>query len=58
MKLHYRGISYDHKPATLEVSATAVEGKFRGQKWTNHKLTQIQTAKPSEHLVYRGVVIQ
>lgn len=58
MKLQYRGISYDHNPATLEAGTITVEGKFRGQKWTSHNLTQTHFAKPSAHLVYRGVVIK
>jgi len=58
MKLQYRGVSYDHNPSTLELATVAVEGKFRGHKWTSHNLTLSHATKPSAHLVYRGVVVK
>lgn len=58
MKLQYRGISYDHNPTALAVTENVVRGKFRGHEWAARNLTQVSTAKPSAHLVYRGVVVK
>ena len=58
MKLHYRGISYEHDPATLPVGVGKVAGKFRGQEWHLHNLKQTPVIKQSAHLVYRGVAVR
>lgn len=58
MKLQYRGVSYDHNPATLPVGTGKVQGKFRGHKWSSHHLKQAVVLKSSAHLVYRGVEVK
>ena len=58
MKLQYRGVSYDRNPSVLAIDAGKVEGKFRGHKWTSHSLKPVNIAKPSAHLVYRGVEVK
>ena len=58
MKLHYRGISYDRNPSTLEIDISGVAGKFRGQKWTSRNRAQVPSTKSDSHLVYRGVVVK
>ena len=58
MRLQYRGVIYDHNPSVLAVDAGKVEGKFRGHKWTSYNLKPVNTAKPSERLVYRGVEVK
>lgn len=58
MKLQYRGVSYDYSPANLTAGTIKVEGKYRGHKWTCHSLKQVTIAKPSAHLVYRGVEVR
>lgn len=56
MKLQYRGISYDHNPTALAVTADVVKGKFRGHEWASRNLTA--TVKHSAHLVYRGIAVE
>ena len=58
MRLQYRGVIYDRNPSVIAVDAGRVEGKFRGHKWTSHNLKPVNTAKPSAHLVYRGVEVR
>lgn len=55
MKLVYRGVRYEHEPATLAVREGEVSGKYRGQVWHRHILTEAPEAQPVRHLVYRGV---
>ena len=57
MKFNYRGISYDYKPAVLEVQEGEVIGKFRGQTWKNHKVKEIVATKHKARMTYRGVPI-
>jgi hypothetical protein len=55
MKLVYRGVRYEHEPATLAVCEGEVGGKYRGQIWQRHILTEAPAPQPVRHLVYRGV---
>jgi len=57
MKLSYRGISYDHKPAILEVQEGEVTGKFRGRAWKAHTVKGIAAPKHQARMTYRGVAI-
>jgi len=57
MKLSYRGISYDHKPAVLEIQEGEVTGKFRGKTWKAHTVKGISAPKRQARMTYRGVVI-
>lgn len=57
MKLSYRGISYEHQPAVLEVQEGEVTGKFRGRAWKAHTTKEITAPKRQARMTYRGVVI-
>lgn len=55
MKLNYRGVSYDYKPAVLEVQEGEITGKFRGRTWKSHSVKGILTPKQHVSMTYRGV---
>lgn len=56
MKLTYRGVSYDHLPATLEVTEGEIIGKYRGQKVQRHCIAQVVERPEMESVLlhYRG----
>lgn len=56
MKLTYRGVSYDHLPATLEVTEGDILGKYRGQLTRQHCVAQTIDRPEMESVIlhYRG----
>lgn len=55
MKLTYRGVSYEHNPAMLEVNEGEIGGKYRGTSWKHHYPRHIPVPQPKIDLKYRGV---
>lgn len=55
MKLTYRGVSYEAKPSTLEVTEGEVMGKYRGQSWHYQYPRHIPQIGGKPYLQYRGV---
>ena len=55
MKLNYRGIGYDYKPAELEFEEGEVAGKFRGRTWKAHSVKGVVALKQRLRMTYRGV---
>ncbi len=56
MKLTYRGVSYEHQPATLETTETGVIGKYRGVKSQFRRRKSILIPNSSFRLKYRGLM--
>ncbi|AFY59165.1 hypothetical protein Riv7116_6850 [Rivularia sp. PCC 7116] len=55
MKLIYRGIKYEHAPATVEVTTAGVCGKYRGAEWKCHYSQYTPVTDNAVELKYRGV---
>jgi hypothetical protein len=60
MKLTYRGVSYDYRPATLEVTEGDIMGRYRGQTIRRHCVTQSLERPDVESVLlhYRGNAYQ
>ncbi|NEQ69824.1 MAG: DUF4278 domain-containing protein [Symploca sp. SIO1B1] len=56
MKLTYRGVSYEHQPATLETTETEITGKYRGVKSQFRCRKSILVPNSSFRLKYRGLM--
>ncbi|MBV5257733.1 DUF4278 domain-containing protein [Synechococcus moorigangaii CMS01] len=56
MKLTYRGVSYDYRPATLEVTEGDIVGRYRGQAIRRHCVAQAVERPDVESVLlhYRG----
>lgn len=55
MKLSYRGVNYEPKASTLEVTEGEIGGQYRGQPWRFQLVRHIRQPQPVHHLKYRGV---
>lgn len=59
MALHYRGVTYDKAPETLETSETDVIGHYRGATWKIRRAKQIPENYASHaRLKYRGAWVR
>ena len=56
MKFTYRGVSYEHQPATLETIDTGIIGKYRGVKSQFRRRQSILIPNSSFRLKYRGLM--
>lgn len=54
MKLTYRGIEYEYMPASVEVSAEEVSGKYRGAQWKRHRSRYTIVNENAVEYKYRG----
>ena len=56
MKLTYRGVSYDYRPTTLEITEKDILGRYRGQTIRRHCVTQALERPDVESVLlhYRG----
>ena len=56
MKLTYRGVSYEHSPASLEVTEGNILGKYRGQLTRRHQIMHHLERPDAESMLlhYRG----
>jgi len=55
MRLHYRGVTYEKEPFTLEVVKGEVGGTYRGQDWFGTYPRHILHLRPKSSMQYRGV---
>ncbi|WP_024545675.1 DUF4278 domain-containing protein [Picosynechococcus sp. NKBG15041c] len=60
MKLTYRGVSYDYRPATLEVMEGDIVGRYRGQTIRRHCVAETLERPEVESVLlhYRGNTYQ
>ena len=54
MQFSYRGVLYDKKPLTLEVTESEISGKYRGQDWHYRYPKHIPQLQPKIFMQYRG----
>ncbi len=54
MELKYRGNKYEYNPASVEVSAEEVGGKYRGVEWKRHRCRYIPVNQSGTEYKYRG----
>lgn len=52
--MHYRGISYNETPKSLETSESDVVGHYRGATWKLRQPKQAQRKQSDARLKYRG----
>ena len=55
MKLLYRGINYNRKPATKLVGLSQLTGKYRGATWHSYQTDTSNFNHAERNLTYRGV---
>lgn len=55
MKLLYRGINYNRKPAAKLSGSSELAGKYRGATWHSCHHDAIGTNQAKGDLIYRGV---
>ncbi|HIK28270.1 MAG: DUF4278 domain-containing protein [Oscillatoriaceae bacterium SKW80] len=58
LKLSYRGINYEKKPSTMEVTEEEIIGKYRGQIYKSSSLKKPIEFQPLARLKYRGASIK
>jgi hypothetical protein len=55
MKLTYRGVGYDYKPAQVESRESAIAGKYRGAGLKfRTTIARVPVLQPALDLIYRG----
>ena len=53
--MHYRGISYNETPKSLETSESDVIGHYRGATWKLRQPKRAQRKQADSRLKYRGL---
>ena len=52
--MHYRGISYNESPKSLETTESDLTGHYRGATWKLRQPKQAQRQKHDSRMKYRG----
>jgi hypothetical protein len=58
MALHYRGVTYDRSPVSVETVESDVVGHYRGATWKMRKPLVVADQHPGIRLKYRGAWVR
>ncbi len=58
MSMHYRGVTYDRTPASIETGESEIVEHYRGAVYKMRKSVSAPNTHPGVRLRYRGAWVQ